>query len=320
MLSIVIPIHNDESLILPLYDRLTPVLDRLQRPYEILFIDEASVDRSFELLANLVETDGHLKVIRLRRNFGRAAALSAGFDEARGKIIVTMDGDFRYAVDDIPILLAKIDEGCDIAIGWRKDWDGGSAMERLSSRITNWLTAKASRVHLLDSGSTLNAYRAEILKNVNLYGELHRLIPALATFYGARIVQVPIRERSPANAGSHERLGRVFRMIFDIFTVRFLLKYLMRPMHFFGKWGLASVGLSSLTLAVLAVPKLWTSGDILQQHGPLVVLCALALLVGVVLFCAGILGELLTRTYFESQGRRIYAVREIRTRKQPGAA
>jgi glycosyltransferase involved in cell wall biosynthesis len=320
VLSIVIPIHNDESLILPLYDRLTPVLDRLRRPYEILFIDEASRDRSFELLANLVETDGHLKVIQLRRNFGRTAALSAGFDEAQGEIIVTMDGDSRYAVDDIPILLAKLDEGFDIAIGWRRGWDGGSARDRLSSRVTNWLAAKASKVHLFDSGSSLNAYRAEILKNVNLYGELHHLIPALAAFYGARIAQVPIHERPLAGAVSEERRGRMFRMIFDIVTIRFLLKYLTRPMHFFGKWGLVSVGLSSLVLAVLAVPKIWTTGDILQQHGPLVVMCALALLVGVILFCAGILGELLTRTYYESQGRRIYSVQEIRTRKPAGAA
>ncbi len=320
MLSIVIPIHNDESLILPLYDRLMPVLNRLQRPYEILFIDEASVDRSFELLANLVETDDRLKVIQLRRNFGRAAGLSAGFDQAKGEIIVTMDGDFRYAVDDIPILLAKIDEGYDIAIGWRRDWDGGSVIERFSSRIANWLAATASEVHLLDCGSTLNAYRTQILRDVNLYGDLHRLIPVLATFYGARIVRVPIRERSPAKAKSHERLGRVFRMMFDILTVRFLLKYLTRPMHFFGKWGLASVCLGSLILAVLAVPKLWTSGDILQEHGPLVLLSALALLGGMVLFCAGILAELLTRTYFESRGRQIYAVQEIRRRQRPGAA
>src|SRR4051812_35382475 len=173
MLSIVIPIHNEEPSILPLYDRLASVLEQLQRPYEILFVDDASADRSFELLANLVETDGHLKVIRLRRNFGQTAALSAGFHEAKGSIVVAMDGDLQHAPEDIPALLAKIDQGYDIASGWRNHRVDNAILRKFPSRMANWLMAKASGIDLHDFGTTFKAYRSEVLKEVNLYGELH---------------------------------------------------------------------------------------------------------------------------------------------------
>ena len=241
-LSIVVPIHNEEPCILPLYDRLTAVLEKIRRPYEILFVDDASTDRSFDLLANLVETDPRLKVIRLRRNFGQTAALAAGFDESQGNIVISLDGDLQHAPEDIPALLEKIDEGYDIASGWRKDRLDNAVTRKIPSRIANWLMAKASNVDLRDFGTTFKAYRAEILKDVNLYGELHRFIPALASFYGARIAEVPIRNLPRANGGSHYGLGRTFRVAFDIFTIWFLLKYFTRPMHFFGKWGLLSAG------------------------------------------------------------------------------
>src|SRR5580765_7751849 len=320
MLSIVIPVHNEERTILPLYDRLTIVLESLRRPYEILFIDDASTDRSFELLANLVETDARLKVIRLRRNFGQSAALSAGFHEAKGKIIIAMDGDLQHAPEDIPALLAKIDEGYDIASGWRKERVDNAVTRKFPSRIANWLMAKASGVDLRDFGTTFKAYRADILKDVNLYGELHRFIPALASFYGARIAEVPIKNIPRPAGGSHYGLGRTFRVMFDIFTIWFLLKYFTRPMHFFGKWGLLSAGSGGAILAWLGVEKIWTRVDIIQLHGPLMLVGALALVTGVILFCTGLLGEVLTRTYFESQGRRIYAVREIRTRREEKTA
>src|SRR5512147_2182046 len=200
MLSIVVPIHNEEHSILPLYDRLTAVLEQMERPYEILFIDDASNDRSFELLANLVETDGRLKVIRLRRNFGQTAALAAGFHEAGGEVVIAMDGDLQHAPEDIPALLAKIDEGYDIASGWRKNRIDNAISRKLPSRIANWLMAKASGLDLHDFGTTFKAYRAEVLKEVHLYGELHRFIPALASFYGARVAEVPI-QNTPRVAG-----------------------------------------------------------------------------------------------------------------------
>jgi len=320
MVSIVVPIHNEERSILPLYDRLIATLESLHRPYEILFVDDASTDRSFELLSNLVETDGHLKVIRLRRNFGQTAALSAGFHEAKGEVVIAMDGDLQHAPEDIPALLAKIDEGYDIASGWRKDRVDNAITRQIPSRAANWLMARASGLELRDFGTTFKAYRAEILKDVNLYGELHRFIPALASFYGARVVEVPIRNTPRATGESHYGLGRTFRVLFDILTVRFLLRYFTRPMHFFGTWGLAGTSLGGIILLFCAAKKIITGGDIVQEHGPLMMAGGLLLLAGLMMFCTGLLGEVMIRTYFESQGRRIYAVREILTQTKRGVA
>ncbi len=314
MLSIVIPIHNEEPSILPLYDRLTGVLDKLQRTYEIIFVDDASTDRSFELLANLVETDGRLKVIRLRRNFGQTAALAAGFNEAKGEVVVSMDGDLQHDPDDLPALLEKIDEGYDIASGWRKHRVDNAVTRKFPSRIANWLMAKACGIDLHDFGTTFKAYRAEILRDIRLYGDLHRFIPALASFYGARVAEVPIRNTPRLNGGSHYGLARVFRVFFDLITIKFLLKYFTRPMHFFGKLGLASGTLGGLIMAYLFVYKIF-GGEIMTEHGPLLVLGGLLLLGGIMMFTTGLLGEVLIRTYFESQDRRIYAVREIRTKR-----
>jgi glycosyltransferase involved in cell wall biosynthesis len=315
MLSIVIPVHNEERSILPLYDRLTSVLEQLQRTYEILFIDDASTDRSFDLLANLVETDGHLKVIRLRRNFGQTAALSAGFHEAKGNVVIAMDGDLQHAPEDIPALLRKIDEGFDIASGWRNHRVDNAIMRKIPSRIANWLMAKASGIDLRDFGTTFKAYRAEVLKDVNLYGELHRFIPALASFYGARIVEVPIRNTPRTTGDSHYGISRTFRVMFDILTIRFLLKYFTRPMHFFGSLGLAGTTLGGGIMAYLLVDKI-LGHDIIADHGPLMIAGGLLLLAGLMMFTTGLIGEMMMRTYFESQDRRIYAVREILTRKQ----
>jgi glycosyltransferase involved in cell wall biosynthesis len=295
---------------------LTRALESLARPYEILFVDDASTDRSFELLANLVETDARLKVIRLRRNFGQTAALSAGFDEAQGEVIVSLDGDLQHDPADIPALLAKIDEGYDIASGWRKERVDNAITRKLPSRVANWLMAKISGLDLRDFGTTFKAYRAEVLKDVNLYGDLHRFIPALASFYGARVAEVPIRNVPRPSGASHYGLGRTFRVLFDLITVKFLLSYLTRPMHFFGKFGLLGTGLGGSILAFLAVKKL-LGYEIVMEHGPLMVAGALLFLSGLSMFTTGLLGEVLMRTYFESQGRRIYAVREIRSHRQP---
>lgn len=319
MLSIVIPIHNEEHSILPLYDRLTKVLEALARPYEILFVDDASTDRSFELLSNLVETDARLKVIRLRRNFGQTAALAAGFDEAQGDVIIAMDGDLQHDPDDIPALLAKIDEGYDISSGWRKERVDNAITRKIPSRIANWLMARASGVDLRDFGTTFKAYRAEVLKDVHLYGELHRFIPALASFYGARVAEVPIRNTPRIAGDSHYGISRTFRVLFDILTIKFLLKYFTRPMHFFGSLGLIGTGTGGLILAFLAVKKLF-GYEIVLEHGPLMIAGGLLLLAGLMMFTTGLMGEVMIRTYFESQNRRIYAVREILTQKPRGVA
>jgi glycosyltransferase involved in cell wall biosynthesis len=313
LLSVVIPIHNEEPSILPLYDRLTNVLEGLRQPYEIILVDDASTDRSFELLANLVETDPRLKVVRLRRNFGQTAALSAGFHEAQGDVVVSLDGDLQHAPEDIPALLAKIEEGYDIASGWRKNRVDNAFTRKFPSRVANWLMAKLSGMELHDFGTTFKAYRAEVLKDINLYGELHRFIPALASFYGARVAEVPI-QNVPRSAGdSHYGLKRTFNVLFDIITVKFLLSYFTRPMHFFGKLGLAGTTVGGCILTYLALQKLG-GREIMIEHGPLLLAGSLLLLAGLMMFTTGLLGEVLIRTYFESQGRRIYAVREIRSR------
>jgi len=314
MISVVIPIHNEEPAILPLYDRLTAVMERIQKKYEILFVDDASTDRSFDLLSNLVETDARLKVIRLRRNFGQTAALAAGFDEAQGDIIISLDGDLQHDPEDIPALLQKLNEGYDIASGWRKHRVDNAVTRKVPSRIANWLMSKASGIDLHDFGTTFKAYRAEVLKDVNLYGELHRFIPALASFYGARIAEVPIRNVPRTSGASHYGIGRTFRVLFDILTIRFLLTYFTRPMHFFGKIGLISGAIGSVILSFLAVKKL-LGYEIFYEHGPLMIAGTLLVLTGVMMFSTGLLGEMMMRTYFESQGRRIYAVREVRTKK-----
>lgn len=319
MISVVIPLHNEEAALLPLYDRLTAVLERLGRPYEVIFVDDASTDRSLELLANLVETDARLRVVRLRRNFGQTAALSAGFDEARGDIIISMDGDLQHAPEDLPALLEKIDEGYDIASGWRKQRNDHLLLRKLPSRVANWLMAKVSGLDLHDFGTTFKAYRAEILKDVNLYGELHRFIPALASFYGARIAEVPIQNPPRAGGASHYGLGRTFNVLFDIITIRFLLKYFTRPMHFFGRLGLASVTLGGGILGFLLVKKI-LGYEIILAHGPLLFTGGLLLVAGLMMFTTGLLGEMMMRTYFESQGRRIYAVREVLAKSGPKAS
>ncbi|MGC4049369.1 MAG: glycosyltransferase family 2 protein [Paludibaculum sp.] len=236
MLSIVIPIHNEEPAILRLYDGLTSVMEVINRPYELIFVDNTSSDRSFDLLANLVETDSRLKVIRLRRNFGQTAALSAGFDKVTRSVIISMDGDLQHDPADMPALLAKIDEGYDIASGWRKQRNDNLVMRKIPSRIANWLMSKVSGVKLHDFGTTYKAYKAEVIKDVNLYGELHRFIPALASVYGARIAEVPIQNPPRTGGASHYGIGRTFNVMFDIITIRFLLKYFTRPMHFSAGW------------------------------------------------------------------------------------
>ncbi len=310
MLSIVIPIHNEQQSVLALYYRLSAVLESLLQPYEIIYVDDASTDRSFELLRNLLETDSRLKVVRLRRNFGQTAALSAGFHEAQGDVVISLDGDLQHDPYDIPALLAKIEEGYDIASGWRKHRVDNPLTRKLPSRIANWCMAKASGMELHDFGTTFKAYRATILKDINLYGELHRFIPALAGLYGARVAEVPIRNVPRAAGESHYGLSRTFNVLLDILTIRFLTKYFTRPMHFFGRLGLLGTTLGTVTLGCLAVYKL-AGHHLMLHHGPLMIAGALLLLSGLFMLCTGLLSEILIRTYFESQGRRIYAVRDV---------
>src|SRR5262245_20314659 len=230
-----------------------------------------------------------------------------------------MDGDLQHAPEDIPALLHKIDEGYDIASGWRKERVDNAITRKIPSRIANWLMARTSGVDLRDFGTTFKAYRAEVLKDVNLYGELHRFIPALASFYGARIAEVPIRNTPRVAGDSHYGIGRTFRVLFDILTIKFLLKYFTRPMHFFGTLGLGGTTTGGGILFYILIKKL-LGYDIIVEHAPLMVAGGLLLMSGLMMFSTGLIGEMMMRTYFESQDRRIYAVREILTRKPRGVA
>ena len=319
MISIVIPIHNEEPSILPLYDRLTAVMESLGRQYEVIFVDDASTDNSFEVLSNLVETDAGMKVVRLRRNFGQTAALAAGFDLAQGHVILSMDGDLQHDPSDIPLLIEKIDAGYDIASGWRKVRVDNLMMRRIPSRIANWLMSKVSGVELHDFGTTFKAYRAEILRDVRLYGELHRFIPALASFYGARIAEVPIRNIPRENGNSHYGISRTFRVAFDILTIQFLLRYMTRPMHFFGKLGAVGFASAGAVFAYLLAYK-FVGGHIMQQHAPLMIVAVMLFLASIMLFGIGLMGEVLMRTYFEASGKRIYAVRDVRINSDTASA
>jgi len=314
--SIVVPFHNEEENVTELYDRLKVVMEAAGEPFELVFVDDGSRDHTFWLLQQIAAVDRRVVVVKLRRNFGQTSALAAGFDHAEGEYVIAMDGDLQHDPHDIPLFLQKLREGYDIVSGWRKQRIDNFVMRRVPSKIANWLMAKLSGVDLHDFGTTFKAYRAEILKDVHLYGELHRFIPALASFYGARVAEVPIQNTPRASGASHYGLGRTFRVLFDILTIRFLLRYFTRPMHFFGTIGLIGTSLGSSIMGYCLILKLFTNVDIFVEHGPLMVAGGLLLLSGLMMFSTGLLGELVMRTYFESQDRRIYAVREILTQKR----
>lgn len=308
--SVVIPAHNEEPNLLPLFDRLVATLEDLGRNFEIVIVDDASTDASVDLLRNLAAHDPRLTAVCLRRNSGQTAALAAGFETASGEIVVAMDGDLQHAPEDIPALVAKIDEGFDLVNGWRADRVDAYLTRRLPSRAANWLIRKLSGVDLQDFGGTFKAYRSELLAQLRLYGDLHRFIPVLAALHGARIAEVPIKNLERGAGQSHYGLGRTIRVFFDLITVSFMARYLTRPMHLFGSLGVLCGGAGAAALAYLVAQKL-QGVHIMIEHGPLLIAGSVLALTGLQLLCTGLIGEVLTRTYFESQGRPIYGAREI---------
>ncbi|OFW42005.1 MAG: glycosyl transferase [Acidobacteria bacterium RIFCSPLOWO2_12_FULL_60_22] len=314
--SIVVPIHNEEESIIPLFAKIVETMEAQEWDFEIVFVDDASTDGSFVLLEQIATLDSRVVVVQLRRNFGQTPALAAGFDYARGEVIVSMDGDFQHDPADLPILIEKMQQGYDIVSGWRKQRTDNFLTRRVPSAIANWAMRVLSGVRLHDFGTTFKAYRREVLRGVNLYGELHRFIPALASLQGARMTEVPIRNTVRTTGRSHYGLGRTFRVLFDLLTVRFLLRYLTRPLHFFGMLSLVCFSLGSGALAYLLYEKL-LGHSIFLEHGPLLLMAVVAVLAGVQLISTGLIGEILTRVYFEGQQRRIYAVSRVigRSRK-----
>jgi glycosyltransferase involved in cell wall biosynthesis len=311
--SIVVPLYNESGNVTTLYVRLTQVMAALDEPYEIVFVDDGSTDQTPATLQAIYESDSRVRIVTFGRNFGQTAALKAGFDAARGDVIVSMDGDLQHDPEEIPSFLAKIDEGYDIVSGWRAQRRDRWLTRRLPSRIANWMMAKLSGVAVHDFGTTFKAYRRETIQNLPLYGELHRFIPALAAWSGARITEIPINNPPRQNGKSNYGLSRTVHVFLDLLSTKFLLDYSTRPLHFFGPIGLAATAAGTLIGCLLAFQKLVLSNSIMLQHGPLLFTAILLIVVGIQILCLGLVAEVLSRTYYESQGKPIYAVRKIRS-------
>lgn len=307
-LSIVVPLFNEETTLAELHRRLTAVLAATSRSYEIICVDDGSSDGTYFRLCALGAGDPAMRIIKLARNYGQTAALAAGFDRARGDVIVAMDGDLQHAPEDLPRLLAKLDEGFDIVSGWREHRVDNYWTRRLPSRIANRLIARLSGVPLHDFGTTFKAYRASLVKSIGLYGDLHRFIPALASSLGARIAEVPITNVERPKSRSHYGLSRTWRVMADLITVRFMLRYSTRPLHAFGPVGFLSLGSGLVAGIYVAAKKIFTGDPMFLTHGPLLLLSAVLIQAGVVLIGLGVLAEILTRIYFDGQHRRIYTV------------
>jgi glycosyltransferase involved in cell wall biosynthesis len=309
--SIVVPFHNEEENVTVLYDRLRTVMEEVGESFELVFVDDGSRDRTFRLLAEIAAVDSRVLVIKLRRNFGQTSALAAGFDHANGEYILAMDGDLQHDPAEIPEFLAKLNEGYDVVSGWRKHRIDNAVMRKIPSRIANWLMAKLSGVDIHDFGTTYKAYRREVIQAIPLYGEMHRFIPALASWYGATICEIPIKNVNRERGKSHYGIGRTFRVFFDLLTIRFLLRYMTRPLHFFGTLGATSILIGMIVSAWLLVLKIVTHQHVMDQHGPLFVLAAVLLLAGIQLLGVGLLGELQVRHYHQPSHRAPYAVERI---------
>jgi len=308
-LSIVIPLLNEEENIPELYGELTEVLATINRTSEMVFVDDGSTDKSFQLLKELQQKDPRVVVVSFRKNFGQTAAMAAGFDYARGDVIVTMDADLQNDPRDIPLLLEKIDQGCDVVTGWRYDRKDAFINRRLPSMIANKIISKTTGVNLHDYGCTLKAFRQEIIKTIKLYGEMHRFIPAIASGMGISIAEVKVNHRARKYGTSKYGISRTFRVILDLLTVKFLLSYSTRPIHVFGMFGLASSGLGMLLALVMIFQRQFFGTPMGDR--PLLLLAILLLFMGVQFITIGLLAELQARTYHESQDKPIYYVQQV---------
>src|SRR5436853_2402888 len=314
--SVVVPFHNEEESVRELHQRLSEAMTNRFEPVEFIFIDDHSNDRTLAALKEIAAADPRVVAIRLKRNYGQTVALAAGFDYAEGDVIISMDGDLQHDPADIPPMLAVFDKtGCDIVSGWRKKRVDNFLLRRLPSRIANWLMAKLSGVDIHDFGTTFKVYRKDTIKQIKLYGEMHRFIPALASWNGATVVEVPIKNIERPGGRSHYGLSRTVRVLFDLLTIRYLLKYVTRPLHFFGPLGLLSTMTGLLINLWLILDKALHGTDLFDKHGPLMLLGAVLILAGVQLVSSGLIGEMLSRTYFESQGKPIYSIERIITGK-----
>jgi len=319
--SIVVPFHNEEENVTVLYARLKQVMEQVGDSYELVLVDDGSSDRTYRLMEEIAAVDSRVLIIKLRRNFGQTPALAAGFDQASGEFILAMDGDLQHDPNEIPDFIEKLKEGYDVVSGWRKERVDSYLMRRLPSRCANWLMAKISGVDIHDFGTTFKAYRREVIKSIPLYGEMHRFIPALATWYGAAICEVPIKNLQRERGKSHYGIGRTFPVFFDLLTIRFLLRYMGRPMHFFGGIGSLSMMAGSLISGSLLVFKVFhPHQSVMVAHGPLIFMGGVLIVTGIQLLAIGLLGELQVRHFFASQRPTPYTIDRmvrLRTPQEP---
>jgi len=311
--SIVVPLYNEAASLTSLYVRLTQVMSTLEGRYEIIFVNDGSRDETPRLLDEIYGSDSRVKVITLRRNFGQTAALKAGFDAAWGDVVISMDGDLQHEPEQIPAFVSKLEEGYDVVSGWRADRQDNWFSRRLPSKIANWTMAKLARVPLHDFGTTFKAYRREIIQGIQLYGDLHRFIPALAAGSGARIAEIPISNPPRANGKSNYGISRAFRVLLDLLSTKFLLDYSTRPLHFLGFFALLLTGTGTLMGSVVILKKLIFHQSVMLQNGPLLFGATLFTLAGLQLLGLGLVSEILSRTYYESQKKPIYTTRQIQS-------
>lgn len=309
-ISVVVPLLDEQDNLPALYEQITRSL-KGRYEYEVIFVDDGSTDRSFEVLKGFQASDPRVRVIRFRRNFGQTAALSAGFAHARGGVVVAMDADLQNDPADIPMLVSKLDEGYDVVSGWRKKRQDAALKRRLPSRLANGLISYITGVHLHDFGCTLKAYRREVLAETRLYGEMHRFIPALASWSGAKVVECVVNHR-PRTAGvAKYGLGRTVKVILDLITVKFLGSFSTKPIYIFGGLGgLTALGAMFSGLAVL-YQKFLSSSHLAMNRNPLLVLTAMLITSTIQFILMGLIAELLVRTYHESQNRPTYVIREV---------
>jgi glycosyltransferase involved in cell wall biosynthesis len=306
-LSVVVPLFNEAEGLPLLVEQLLAALRPLGQPFELVLVDDGSRDDTATVLEQLRGQVPELVAVLLRRNYGQSAAMAAGFDASRGEVVVTLDGDLQNDPADIPLLLSELERGYDLVSGWRHQRQDAAVSRLLPSRIANRLIARVTGVRLHDYGCSLKAYRREVVADLNLYGELHRFLPALAFIEGARISEVKVNHRRRRFGRSNYGIDRTFRVLMDMLTVWFMKRFLTRPMHVFGFGGLAAMGLGLLVSVWLVLEKLVLGVDIGDR--PLLLLALISFLAGIQLFCFGLLAELQMRTYHESQGRPIYRVR-----------
>lgn len=307
--SVVIPLLNEEENIPILYDELTKSLQKVDVDYELIFIDDGSSDSSLQILQNLQNDDATIQVISLRKNFGQTAALTAGFDMAEGEIIIAMDADLQNDPADIPMLLNKINDGNDMVTGWRFNRQDPFLSRKLPSKIANKIISSATGVHLHDYGCTLKAFRKEVIKNIKLYGEMHRFIPAIASAMGVSIAEVKVNHRARRFGTSKYGISRTLRVILDLITVKFLLNYSTRPIHVFGTIGFISGTLGGALAFIMTVQRQLYGMPLSDR--PLLLLAVLLIFVGVQFITIGLVAEMLARTYHESQDKPTYYIRKI---------